>query len=128
MKCLSLAIGILVIAASTASFSQTKSSGNHGSEFSNAQIRKLVSHAHTVEEYTVIADYYARRQQFYKGKAAEEMHLWADRSAVITPLSEKWPRPVDSARNLRDYYEYEASRSAKLLAKYSALADTTVAQ
>ena len=37
------------------------------------------------------------------------------------PLA-KYPRPVDSAKNLYEYYMAEAGDSAKLEAKYSALA------
>ncbi len=59
----------------------------------------------------------------FKRKASEEMRLWAERNARINPLSEKWPRPVDSARNLHDYYEYKANEAARLQAKVNKLAD-----
>lgn len=79
--------------------------------------------AHTVEQYSELADCYAARQRMFRRKAAEEMRLWAERNAMINPLSEKWPRPVDSARNMHDYYEYMAGEAARLRAKFNKLAD-----
>lgn len=84
--------------------------------------------AHTVGQYSALADCYAARQRVFRRKAAEEMHLWAERNAMINPLSEKWPRPVDSARNLHDYYEFKAGEAARLQAKYNKLADEASAK
>jgi len=47
---------------------------------------------------------------------------------MFTPLSEKWPRPGDSARNLHDYYQYKAAQSAALLGNYRRLAETASAK
>jgi hypothetical protein len=128
MKVALYAAGILAFSLTSASLCMAKGDGEAQHEYSTGQIHKMVREAHTGEQYTIIADYYYRRQQQYRLKAAEAMHLWADRNATVTPLSEKWPRPVDSARNLHDYYAYESSRSAALFAKYSALADAAAAQ
>ncbi|KAA6456662.1 hypothetical protein DYQ86_24680 [Acidobacteria bacterium AB60] len=114
---------LLITLSSTACGAAEKASGDPRVEYSSAQIRKMVREAHTVQQYTVLADYYAIRHRMFKRKAAEEMHIWAERNAVITPLSEKWPRPVDSARNLHDYYEYKAGEAAELQAQSSKLAD-----
>jgi len=103
-------------------------SASESSGYTSAQIKKMVREAHTVEQYTALADYYAVQERIYKQKAKEEMRLWAERSAVVTPLSEKWPRPVDSARNLHDYYEYKAAQSAALFAKYDRMADAAAAK
>jgi len=91
--------------------------------YNGADIRKMTREAHTVDQYTALTQYYAARQRMFEQKAAEEMHLWAQRAEMVTPLSEKWPRPVDSARNLHDYYEYKAAQAAGLAAKYDKLAD-----
>jgi len=93
-------------------------------EYTSAQIKTMVREAHTVEQYTVIADYYAALERVYKQKAVDQMHLWRERSEMFTSLSEKWPRPVDSARNLHDYYQYKAAQSAALSGKYRRLAET----
>lgn len=124
MKFRPWAIGLLTVSLiSLASVGHAEGGSPDALPYSTAQVRKLARQAHSVEQYTAVADYYAMRQRIYARKATEAMHLWADRSMMITPLSEKWPRPVDSARNLHDYYAFESSHSAALFAKYSALAD-----
>lgn len=97
-------------------------------EYTSAQIKKLAHEAHTVQQYTILADYYAAQQRMYKSKSVEQMHLWRERAEMPTPLNEKWPRPVDSARNLHDYYEYKAAQAAVQFAKYDRLADATSAK
>jgi hypothetical protein len=117
-----------MIAVTAANLQAAENPASDQPEYTGAQIRRMVHEAHTVEQYTVLADYYATRQRMYKRKAAEEMHLWAERNAMINSVYEKWPRPVDSARNLYDYYEYKVAESAKLEAKYSRLADELAAK
>jgi hypothetical protein len=87
--------------------------------YNAAQIRDMARAAHTPEQYTELADFYQARRRMFVSKAAEEMDLWARRNAVITPLSEKWPRPVDSARNLYEYYLHQAAKSAATAARYA---------
>jgi hypothetical protein len=128
MKRFSLVLSILMIVLTAAQVRASEGADQAQPQYTGAQIKQMVREAHTVEQYTALADYYATRQRMFKRKAVEQMHLWAMRSTSTTPLSEKWPRPVDSARNLHDYYEYEASRSAALQAKYSRLADEAAAK
>ena len=91
--------------------------------YTSAQVRKMAREAHTAGQFTMLADYYQTRKRMYQRKAAEEMHLWAERNAVITPLSEKWPRPVDSSRNRYEYFEHMADESAAQAERYDKLAD-----
>jgi hypothetical protein len=84
----------------------------------------MVREARTVQQYTVLANYYQARSRMFKQKAAEAMHLRAERNAVISPVYEKWPRPVDSAHNLYDYYEAMENDSAANVAHFNHLADT----
>jgi hypothetical protein len=128
MKLLFAAICMLMIAVTAANLQAAENPVSDQPEYTGAQIRRMAREAHTVEQYTVLADYYATRQRMYKRKAAEEMHLWAERNAVINSVYEKWPRPVDSAKALYDYYEYKVGESAKLEAKYSRLADELAAK
>jgi hypothetical protein len=119
---LSFAVLVVALTAGTVpAAASTRPSDNP--DYTPAQVRKMAREAHTVQQYTVLADYYQTRQRMFKRKAAEEMHLWAQRNAVITPLSEKWPRPVDSARNLYDYYVAMENDSAAKVAHFNQLAD-----
>ncbi len=122
------AICAIMIAVATASACFAEKVSADRPEYTNTQIKRFAREAHTVEQYTTLADYYATCKRLYKRKAAEEMHIWAERSTMVNPLSEKWPRPVDSARNLHDYYEYKAKESEVLREKYSGLADEAAAK
>ncbi|MFZ0394621.1 MAG: hypothetical protein WCF17_02135 [Terracidiphilus sp.] len=97
-------------------------------QYSAAEIRNMARAAQTPEQYTQLADYYQARRRMYVRKAAEEMDLVIQRNAVFTSLSEKWPRPVDSARNLYDYYLYQAAKSAATAARYADRANQAAAR
>jgi len=92
-------------------------------QYTSVQIRRMAREAHTVEQYTQLIDYYQSQHRLYQRKAAEMMGEWARRNEVIAPLYEKYPRPVDSARNLYEYYQYEATQASAKVALYNRLAD-----
>ena len=96
--------------------------------YTSAQIRRIAREAHTVEQYTQLADYYQTKHRLYPKRAAEMMGEWARRNEVIAPLYEKYPHPVDSARNLHEYYRYEAVQASAKVALYNRLADEVGAQ
>jgi len=114
---------VLTITLLATNLRATENSAQDEIQYTSAQIKKMVREAHTVEQYTVLSDYYATQQRMYKRKAADEMHLWALRAEVIAPLYEKWPRPVDSSRNRYQYFEFKVAQAGQLCAKYTRLAD-----
>ena len=124
MKRIFATIGIVILALTAGTVRAAQKDSINEPEYTGSQINRMAREAHTVEQYTTLADYYAVRQRTYKRKAAEEMNLWALRSEMANPLREKWPRPVDSARNLYEYFEYQIAQSAVLFAKYDRLADS----
>jgi hypothetical protein len=87
----------------------------------------MAREAQTPQQYAALADYYQARRRMYVRMASAEMAEWSRRSAMTTPLSEKWPRPADSARNLYEYYLHQAAKSASTAARYSRLADQAMA-
>src|SRR5882757_3203131 len=99
MKRILAATGIVMFALTAGTVRAAQKDSPNEPGYTGSQIKNLAREAHTVEQYTVLADYYAVRQLTYRRKAAQEMHLWALRSEMTNPLREKWPRPVDSARN-----------------------------
>jgi hypothetical protein len=113
---LSLALATIGIAQGAASSPET------GANYTQAQLRQLVHNAHAPAQYTALANYYGERQNSYLQMAAEEKQEWVSRSQNITSVAAKYPRPVDSARNLYEYYIYKASEAETLAAKYSRLA------
>lgn len=118
-----LASATLIVTLTSAGGSALAAKPGARPEYSTAEIRQMARDAHTVEQFSALADYYQVQRRMYQRKAAHQMHLWAERNAVMTPLSEKWPRPVDSARNLYEYYLQMADESASLVEHYNKLAD-----
>jgi hypothetical protein len=98
------------------------SSAETGDQHTQAQLKALARGAHAPEQYKSLANYYGERQKDYLQKAAEEKKEWERRSQNIVGTLAKYPRPVDSARNLYEYYMIRASDAGALEAKYSLLA------
>jgi hypothetical protein len=129
MKQSSIAVCILSLALATLGNAQgTASSKQTGEHYTQSRLKKLVNEAHTSDQYDVLARYYGNEQQSFLQKAADEKQEWAHRSQFSTSISAKYPKPVDSARNLYEYYAYKASEAGVLSEKYRRLARPTVAQ
>jgi len=123
MKRISIAISILSLALATLGNAQgTSPSKETGEHYTQSQLKKMVSEAHSPEQYDVLARYYGNEQKVFLQKAADEKQEWARRSQFTTSISAKYPRPVDSARNLYEYYAYKASEAGVLSDKYRVLA------
>jgi hypothetical protein len=90
-----------------------------------AQLNHLKRTAHTPEQYHILAAYYKRRQLSYLKEAAEEKQEWVMRSQYGTQVGVKYPRPVDSARSLYEFYENSAEEMGALSSRYQQLAETT---
>jgi hypothetical protein len=117
---LSLAIPGIASAQGAASPEQS------GDQYNRAQVKQLERDARAPEHYKTLAGYFGERQKTYLQKAADEKVEWERRSQSIVGIQAKYPRPVDSARNLYDYYMAEAAEAARLEAKYSQLATPDV--
>ena len=100
----------------------TASSPETGAHYTQAQMKQLALNAHAPAQYTVLTSYYGAQKANYLQQAAEEKKEWQRRSQNITSIAAKYPRPVDSARNLYEYYMYKATEAGTLEAKYSRLA------
>ena len=92
--------------------------------YTKAQVEQLVRHAHTPDQYRVLASYYGVQKNSYLKQAEEEKQEWSRRSQNIVSIAAKYPRPVDSARNLYEYYMSKASESGELADKYEHLSST----
>jgi hypothetical protein len=112
---LSLALAGVASAQGAASAPET------GAHYTQAQLKQLAFNAHAPAQYTALANYYGGQRNDYLQKAAEEKAEWDRRSQNIVSVAAKYPRPVDSARNLYEYYMYKASEAGTLEAKYNRL-------
>jgi hypothetical protein len=99
---------------------------NRGDQYSSAQVKQMVRDGRAPEHYASLAGYYGERAKTYLQKAAEEKVEWERRSQSIVGIQAKYPRPVDSARNLYEYYMAEAADAGRLEAKYSQMATPEV--
>jgi hypothetical protein len=114
---------ILALAfAGAASAQGAASSAETGAHYTKAQVKELKRNAQTPAQYTGLASYYGAQKADYLRLAAEEKKEWERRSKNVAVAFGKYPRPVDSARNLYEYYLYKASKAETLQAKYSQLA------
>jgi len=107
--------------ASVGSAQQAASPGANGPQYTKAQLKQLVQDAHTPDQYKALAGYYRGRRESYLQQAAEEKLEWDRRSQNTMSIAAKYPRPVDSARNLYEYYMSMASESNSLASKYDQL-------
>jgi len=116
MKCKSVALCVLFIGLVAVGSAQApNSSAQPGAQLTKAQVKQLARDAHTPEQYGALARYFGQQ-------ADDEKKEWIRRSQNIVSVAAKYPRPVDSARYLYEYYTYEASEAGQLAAKYDQLA------
>jgi hypothetical protein len=123
MKRSFLAAGILSFALASAGSAQgAVPPAGDGDHYTQSQLKQMARDARTQEQYTALANSYDKQQRDYLQQAAEEKVEWERRSQNIVSINAKYPRPVDSARYLYEYYVYKASEAGALSAKYGQLA------
>ena len=92
--------------------------------YTRAELRPQIQNAHTPQQYEALAGYFRQQQKSLQAKAAEEKVLWDARAQNVVASSNKYPRPVDSAHYLYEYYADGADRNGKLADHYQQLALT----
>ena len=123
-----LATCILSLAFAGAGNAQgTAPSPGSEAHYTKAQLRQLALNAHTPAQYAALMSYYGEQKASYLQKAAEEKKEWERRSQNIMSIAAKYPKPVDSARNLYEYYMYKATEAGTLEAKYDRQAASNAA-
>jgi hypothetical protein len=122
MKLRLIAAGIVLVGCACIGSAQTASSSSgNNPHYTREQLKQLIREAHTPSQYAALAAYYDGQRQDFQQKAAEEKVEWERRSQNIVSVAAKYPRPVDSARYLYEYYTQEASEAGSLSAKYGRL-------
>ena len=81
------------------------------------------SFSQSPNQYKTLATYYNKEQKKYQLLANDEKKEWIRRSQNIVGIEAKYPRPVDSARYLYDYYTYKVAEDKILEVKYNKLAN-----
>ena len=118
-----LATSFLFLALAAVGTAQSAAtSAETNATYTRTQLKQLVQNAHAPAQYSALASYFGERQNNYLQKAGEEKQEWVRLGQNATSAAAKYPRPVDSARNLYEYYIYKASEAQTLAEKYSRLA------
>ena len=118
-----LAFGILsCVLAGLGTSVAVASPAQNDTHYTQAQLKRLAREAHTPEQYATLAGYYDLQQKHFSQLAADEKAEWIRRSQFTESIEAKYPRPVDTARNLYEYYTLKTNEAAALSAKYSQLA------
>ena len=121
----SIGIAMALLVASVVSAQGASIPEEHAVTLSSSQAKQLARSAHTPAEFTQLASYFEIQRKEYSRKAEEEKQEWERRSQNTSGINQKYPRPVDSARNLFEYYTYKASEAEGLAAKYAMQARET---
>ncbi len=123
MKANLLAACILSFALANAESAQGAASPTmNAAHCDPAYLKQAARDARTREQYRALADCYKHIQKENLDQAAAEKQEWLRRNQNIMVTAAKYPRPVDSARNLYEYYLSKASEAEKMSEKYSQLA------
>ncbi len=92
--------------------------------YSHAKLRKMISEAHTAEQYKTLATYFSSRERSYEQKAAIEKREWLRLRPVYATLYHKYPRPADASKNWYEYLTHEAQQMDAQAAHYEDLAES----
>jgi hypothetical protein len=118
----SSALIVCCMAATLSAESSNPTTPRETVHYTKAELKQLRDEAHTPEQYRTLAVYYSQRKQSFREQADSEKKEWERRSQNVVGSAAKYPRPVDSAKYLSEYYSYEADQAGALEAQYEHLA------
>jgi hypothetical protein len=123
MKPTLLFASLLGLALAGAGIAQAANSSQmSNSQCSSAQLKQMAREARTAEQFNTLVACYEKVQKKYLEQAAQEKQEWERRSHNVMATAAKYPRPVDSARNLYEYDMSKASEAKGYSTKFSRLA------
>jgi hypothetical protein len=112
---ITVAFGCLLVLPSS---SRAQSDNAPTMQMSHGELKRLQREAESPAQFKMLANYYRQKEEEFSVKATDEKTEWERRGKDVTGPMAKPPRPVDSARNLYEYYQYEADQAAKLAVQY----------
>ena len=111
-----IAIAVFALAVGNA---RAESSMN--ANYSQAEVKQMLRSANTPQQYRALAAYFRQRQQVFEQQAQSEKQEWDSLRQNTIGNSEKYPRPVDSARNRYEYLSAEADQMGQKAAHFESL-------
>lgn len=115
----------IILACTLSALGLAQSPANPAANFaSGSGMPPQIKNANSPQQYQALASYYRQQEKSFRDQQAAEKLVWEQRMQNTTSTAQKYPRPVDSAHYLYDYYGYKADRSAQQAAHYEQLAGT----
>lgn len=90
-------------------------------QYSKSEVTGMIHTAHTPDQYRALAGYFRTQEQQFEQKASSEKQEMDRRSANVTSIAAKYPRPIDSSRNRYEYFTYKAQEMSQKAAHYENL-------
>ncbi len=115
---LSVAGVVTFVIAAASSLGAVTLPPSGSSHYTANQVKQMIREAHTADQYRAVAHYFEQRHSDFSQMAADQMEEVQRRAQNTSGPAAKWPRPVDVARNLYDYYAHEADDAAFQADKY----------
>jgi hypothetical protein len=109
---------ILVVAALSLTFplagmaQSTTQTASLSTPISPREVHGLVLSAHTGAQYQQLASYFHQQEAKFRAEAAAEKIERDRRAQINAGLTQKYPRPVDSAQYLYESYVSQADSAA----------------
>jgi hypothetical protein len=109
---------ILVVAALSLTFplagmaQSTTQTASLSTPISPREVHSLVLSAHTGAQYQQLASYFHQQEAKFRAEAAAEKIERDRRAQINAGLTQKYPRPVDSAQYLYESYVSQADSAA----------------
>ena len=109
---------ILVVAALSLTFplagmaQPTSQTANLTAPLSGRELHSLMLNAHSAAQYQQLAGYFHQQEAKFRAEAAAEKIERDRRAQVNAGLTQKYPRPVDSAQYLYESYLSQADSAA----------------
>jgi hypothetical protein len=90
-------------------------------QYDKSEMISMMRTAHTTSQYRALAGYFRAQEQQFEQKASSEKQEMDRRSANVTSIAAKYPRPVDSSRNRYEYFTYKAQEMGQKATHYESL-------
>lgn len=107
----------LIVLAAGFAFAQPQT----GTQYSHAEVQKMIRDARTAQQYQTLATYFRARQQALEQQAQSEKVEWDRRSQITAASYQKYPRPADSSRDRYEYFTNEVQQMGEQAAHFENL-------
>ncbi len=113
---------VSIVLATGASAQEAVSPSESHPRYTHSQLKQLIRDAHTPDQYSALADYYAVLQREYLRKAEQERQEWVQLSKKGAWMGTKAPGPMEFSHQAYQYDLFKATKAESEAARYGQLA------